>query len=43
MQPADDDGTVLDAEYHVEAEGQLLALVLKSWSGGKVGKYSEVR
>jgi hypothetical protein len=37
MQPSDDDGTVLDAEYHIEPEDQLLALVLESWSGGKAG------
>lgn len=37
MQPSGDDGAVLDAEYHVESEGQLLALVLESWSGGAKG------
>jgi len=34
MQPLTDDGTVLDADYHVEPDGQVLALILESWSGG---------
>ena len=37
MQPSDDDGTVLDAEYHVEPDGQILALILESWGGGEAG------
>jgi 5-methylcytosine-specific restriction enzyme A len=35
MQASDDDGTVLDAEFHIEVEGPHLALVMES-SGGKV-------
>lgn len=37
MQPSGDDGAVLDAGYHVEPEGELLALVLESWSGSGKG------
>jgi hypothetical protein len=37
VQPSDDDGTVLDAEYHVETDGQVLALILESWGGGEAG------
>jgi hypothetical protein len=34
MQPLADDGTVLDADYHVEPDGRVLALIFESWSGG---------
>ena len=37
MQPSADDGVLLNAEYHIEPEGQFLSLVLESWSGGKAG------
>lgn len=36
-QPSADDGVLLNAEYHIEPEGQFLSLVLESWSGGKAG------
>ena len=37
VQPLDDEGTVLDAEYHVERDGQTLALILKGRGGGQAG------
>ena len=37
MQPLDDEGAVLDAEYHVEPDGQALALILESRGGGEAG------
>jgi hypothetical protein len=34
MRVSDDDGMVLDAEYHVQPDGDLFALILESRSGG---------
>jgi hypothetical protein len=38
VQPLDDEGTVLDAECHVEGDGQVLALILESRGGGEAGQ-----
>jgi hypothetical protein len=37
VQPLDEEGTVLDAEYHVEPDGQAFALILESRGGGEAG------